>query len=168
MKQYILGCLVALCITIFGAGVAAAQGVGVYQLTNPYISTTGNFTGTLSGDGTYRSPYYSATKTVSNTITADTVAQKILGWQYSVSVQFTYTKTSGTPSGVITTEVSNDTGTISQGNYTVLYTDSVRNASGAQSYNHVVNGWPYSKIRLRYAGSGAPNSGSYVGCIIIR
>ena len=160
MKRFLFAALLLLCTTLVHAQLAT------YQVVNPVVTTSGSFTGLLSSAGTYTSPYSSTSRTVSNTVTADTMSQRIYGPQHSVTAQFTYTKASGSPSGVVTTEVSCDTGTAV--NYTILYTDSCKNQSGGQTYSHVITGWPYSTIRLRYSGTSAPNSGSWKGLLIIR
>jgi hypothetical protein len=168
MKKYLFGCVVALSMTMLCI-ISEGQGVSTYQVSNPYISTAGSFAGTLAASGYYTNPYYSATRSVSNVILADTMTQKIVGWQFGVAAQFTYTRVGiVSPYGaIITTEASCDTG--SNGNYSILYTDSVKNVASAQTFSHVVYGWPYSNIRLRYSGTnGTANTGTWKGVLIIR
>ncbi len=165
MKQFLLSCLCCFALLSM-TNLCSGQGAAVYPVTPPVLSASGAFAGTLLTNGSYGSPYFSTSRTISNTVTADTMNQKINYASNSVTVQFTYTKTSGSPSGVVTTEVSCDTGTAT--GYYTLYTDSVKNQVGTQTYSHPFTGWPYSNVRMRYAGTSAPNSGTWRGTIIVR
>ena len=142
MKRIFIIALMAIVVsTALNYATAQQGGVATYHITNPFITTSGSFTGTLTSNG-YTSPYYSLSRSLSGSVTTDTIGQRILGYQFGVSIQWSYTKASGSPSGVIYTEVSNDTGaTYATGNWTSLYTDSVRSAAGAQTYVHAIAPW---------------------------
>ncbi len=149
--------------------VAAQLGAqtATYDVTTPDIATSGAFTGTLTYGGLKVSPYVSTTRTV-NSITKnlDTMNQKITGAQHSVTTQFSYTQTSGPSYGcVVYTEASIDSGTAI--NYVTLYTDSVKTVVGAQIFGHVITGWPYSNVRMRWKGTGT-YTGNWKGLLLIR
>ena len=162
MKIY-LSILIALMLLPFTDFAQTAT----YDVTNPDVVSIGSFTGVLTYSGLRISPYYSSTRALSNAAkNLDTMSQKISGAQHSVTAQFTYTQTTGPSYGcVVYTEASIDSGVAI--NYVTLYTDSVKTAIGAQVFGHVIAGWPYSNIRLRWKGSGV-YAGNWRGQLLVR
>ncbi len=165
MKILILHVCIVLALLLPAANLDAQT--ATYDVTTPDIATSGSFTGNLTYGGLKVSPYVSATRTVNNiTKNLDTMNQKISGSQHSVTTQFTYTQTSGTSYGsVVYTEASIDSGTAV--NYVTLYADSVKTIVGAQVFGHVIAGWPYSNIRMRWKGTGT-YAGNWKGQLLIR
>lgn len=165
MKNLILNIGLVTMLLLYTVDLGAQT--ATYHVTTPDIAASGHFTGTLTYGGLKVSPYVSVMRTVNSvTKNLDTMNEKINGAQHSVTTQFTYTQTSGPSYGcVVYTEASIDSGTAV--NYVTLYTDSVKTAIGIQVFGHVIAGWPYSNIRMRWKGTGT-YTGNWKGVLLIR